>query len=277
MHADGDWQAVEEMLSKDMATISEYLQTWKLKLSTTKTVTAAFHLNKEAKRELKVNLRNKPLPICSEPKYLRITLDRLLMYHWDLKPFYKKLTSCVSLLRWLAGPGWGAGATTLWIATLPWSIQQQSTALLCGAAVLIPALSSTTSSTTLCELWLDACILHQRTTFLSSQASNLLSLERSYSFSSTLCHWAWTPAPLSAHQPTRHKSTAPQIETPICARRTITHQFIQQQHTYKALRMGRSPMEDGVVGQPYVTPYFHPWHQHLPSQIDPPKNSVGPV
>jgi len=72
---------VEEMLSKDMATISEYLQTWKLKLSTTKTVTAAFHLNKEAKRELKVNLRNKPLPICSEPKYLRITLDRLLMYH----------------------------------------------------------------------------------------------------------------------------------------------------------------------------------------------------
>ena len=27
-----------------------------------------------------------------------------------------------------------------------------------------------------CELWLDACILHQRTTFRSSQASNLLSL-----------------------------------------------------------------------------------------------------
>ena len=34
MHADKDWQAVEGVLSKDMATIGEYLQTWKLKLST---------------------------------------------------------------------------------------------------------------------------------------------------------------------------------------------------------------------------------------------------
>jgi len=33
MHADGDWQAVEEVLSKDMATIGEYIQTWKLKIT----------------------------------------------------------------------------------------------------------------------------------------------------------------------------------------------------------------------------------------------------
>jgi len=36
MHADGDKQTVEGDLSKDMATTGEYLQTWKLKLSTTK-------------------------------------------------------------------------------------------------------------------------------------------------------------------------------------------------------------------------------------------------
>jgi len=30
MHADGDWQAVEGVLTKDMATVGEYLQTWKL-------------------------------------------------------------------------------------------------------------------------------------------------------------------------------------------------------------------------------------------------------
>ena len=55
MHADGDWQAVEGVLCKDMATVGEYIQTWKLKLNTTKTVSAAFHLkNKEAKRQLKV-------------------------------------------------------------------------------------------------------------------------------------------------------------------------------------------------------------------------------
>ena len=49
-HVDGDWLAVEGALSKDMATLGEYLQTWKQKLSTTKTVSAVFHLNKEAKR-----------------------------------------------------------------------------------------------------------------------------------------------------------------------------------------------------------------------------------
>jgi len=54
---------------------------------------------------------------------------------------------------------------------LPWSIRPQSTARLSGAAVLI-LVSSTPSSTTPCEL--DACVLHQRTTFQFSQASNLL-------------------------------------------------------------------------------------------------------
>ena len=68
MHADGDWLAVEGTLSKDMATLGEYLQTWKLKLSTTKTGSAVFHLNnKEAKRELKLNFNNENLPFCSEP------------------------------------------------------------------------------------------------------------------------------------------------------------------------------------------------------------------
>ena len=45
MHAEGDWQAVDRVLSKDMATLGEYLQTWKLKLSITKMVSAVFHLS----------------------------------------------------------------------------------------------------------------------------------------------------------------------------------------------------------------------------------------
>ena len=66
---------------KDMATLGEYLQTWKLKLSTTITVSAVFHLNnKETKCELKVNFNSETLPFCSEPKYLGVTLDRSLMY-----------------------------------------------------------------------------------------------------------------------------------------------------------------------------------------------------
>jgi len=119
MHADGDWPAVEGVLTKDMATVSEFIQTWKLKLSTTKTVSAAFHLNnKEAKLELKVKYNNETLRFCSEPKYLGVTLDRSLTYHRHLESLRKKLTSRVALMRRLAGSGWGAGATTLRIATL---------------------------------------------------------------------------------------------------------------------------------------------------------------
>ena len=67
MQADGDWQTVEGVLSKDMAALGEYLQTWQLKLNTTKAVLAVFHLNnKEAKRELKVNHNNETLPFFSE-------------------------------------------------------------------------------------------------------------------------------------------------------------------------------------------------------------------
>jgi len=104
MHAGGDCKAVGGTLCKDMATLGKYLQIWKQKLSTTKTVSAVFHLNnKEAKRELKVNFNNESLPFCSEPKYLGVTLDRSLTYRRHLESLRKKLTSRVALLRRLAG------------------------------------------------------------------------------------------------------------------------------------------------------------------------------
>ena len=55
LHSSGNWKDLEGTLSQDMSTLSAYLQTWRLKLSHTKTVTTAFYLNnQEAKRELKV-------------------------------------------------------------------------------------------------------------------------------------------------------------------------------------------------------------------------------
>jgi len=78
MLADGVWQAVERVLTKDMVTASEYLQTWKLKLSTTKTVSAIFCLNnKKAKHGLKVKCNNETLFFCSELKYLGTGAARL--------------------------------------------------------------------------------------------------------------------------------------------------------------------------------------------------------
>jgi len=61
-----------------MATVGEYLQTWKLKVNTAKTMLAVFHLIKEAKHELKFNYNNETLPFCFKPKYLRVMLDRSL-------------------------------------------------------------------------------------------------------------------------------------------------------------------------------------------------------
>ena len=47
-----------------------------------------------------------------------VTLDRSLTYCWHLESLGKKLTSRIVLLRRLAGYSWGAGATTLWTASL---------------------------------------------------------------------------------------------------------------------------------------------------------------
>ena len=119
LHTSGEWKELERTLSQDMTTLSKNLQTWRLKFSHTKTVTAAFHLhNREAKRELKVCNIGKALPFCPVPSYLGVKLDRSLTYRPHLEALRKKLCARVSLLRRLAGTGWGASAKTLCTASL---------------------------------------------------------------------------------------------------------------------------------------------------------------
>ena len=116
LHTSGDWKELE---SQDMTALSEHLQTWRLKLSHTKTVTAAFHLhNREAKCELKVYNIGKTLPFCPVPTYLGVKLDRSLTYRPHLEALCKKLCARVSLLRRLAGTGWGASTKALHTAAL---------------------------------------------------------------------------------------------------------------------------------------------------------------
>ena len=93
---------MEGVLSEDMSTVSEYLQTWKLMISITKTVKK----NKEAKRGLKVHHNSETLPFGYVLKCLGGTLDRshedrLLTYRRHLDSLRKKLTSRVALLSWL--------------------------------------------------------------------------------------------------------------------------------------------------------------------------------
>ena len=119
LHSSGNWKDLEGTLSQDMSTLSAYFQTWRLKLSHTKTVTATFHLNnREAKRELKVYNNSRLLPFCPTPTYLGVKLDRSLTFRHHLVALRKKLSSRVTLLRRLVGSGWGASAKTLRIITL---------------------------------------------------------------------------------------------------------------------------------------------------------------
>ena len=74
-------KAVEDTLSQDMTTLLAYLQTWWLKLSNTKRVTAAFYLNnREVKRELDVYDNGNLLPPCRVPTYLGVKLETSLTF-----------------------------------------------------------------------------------------------------------------------------------------------------------------------------------------------------
>ena len=71
LHSLENWKDLEGTLTQDMSTLLAYLHTWRLKVSHTKTVTAAFHLNnREAKQKLKVYNNSRILPFCPTPTYL---------------------------------------------------------------------------------------------------------------------------------------------------------------------------------------------------------------
>ena len=120
LHSSGNWKDLEGALIQDMSTLSAYLQTWRLKLILTKTVTAAYiHLNnREAKCKLKVYNNDRLLPFCPTPTYLGVKLDRSLTFRHHLVALRKKLSSHVTLLRRLVGSGWGAGAKILSVVAL---------------------------------------------------------------------------------------------------------------------------------------------------------------
>ena len=94
LHSSENWKNLEGTLSQDMSTLSAYLQTFMLKLSHTKTVTAGFHINnREAKRELKVYNNDRLLPFCPTPAYLGVKLERSFTFRHHLVALSKNYFS----------------------------------------------------------------------------------------------------------------------------------------------------------------------------------------
>ena len=70
------WQKVEETLSRDMENLADFLQTWRLKLNSTKTTSTPFHLNNhEAQKQLNICVHRTTLPHNPHPKYVGEKLD----------------------------------------------------------------------------------------------------------------------------------------------------------------------------------------------------------
>jgi len=112
-----NWNAVS--LSSDMARMSHFCRQWRLKPSTSKTISSVFHLHSSsATRELSVYLDGQRIWHECHPTCLGVTLDCTLSYREHLTKTASKLNNRNNLLMKLAGSTWGANFNTLRLSAL---------------------------------------------------------------------------------------------------------------------------------------------------------------
>ena len=109
-----DFKELEDTLSEDAQKLKVYFDRWYLKMNTTKSVSAVFHLdNHKAQKKLKIKINGNILPADTNPKYLGVILDRTLTYRKHLATSAKKIATRNSIIRKLAGTSWGASQDVL--------------------------------------------------------------------------------------------------------------------------------------------------------------------
>ena len=100
---------VVSVMSRDIQLLEHYFRQWYLKMSTSKSISAYFHLyNREENETLKIQTVNGMLPADKNPKYLGVTLDRSLTYRKHIDSDVQKLKKRNNLLRKISGTTWGA-------------------------------------------------------------------------------------------------------------------------------------------------------------------------
>ena len=201
MHADGDWQAVEEVLSKDMATIGEYIQTWKLKIT---------------KREPSPNTvpRNNVGQVAQVSSTHRVTSQKADITRRTLGTAY-----------WLGLRCWANNAANSHLGPGSFGSRVLRSCLLLQCSYLPHCPCQHQRRLANCD-WLPASCTSRQSSDPRRHPTFWASSQRSHTVSSTPCHGTWTSAPLSAHLSTVWECTAPQIDTPIYTRGRTNHQFI---------------------------------------------------
>ena len=109
-----DFDEIEETLTERLTGLGEYYEENHLRANPGKTQVCAFHLiNKEANRQLNITWSGTPLPFCSNPVYLGVTLDRCLSYRVHVEKTKAKVSTRNNILRKLANTKWGASPNTI--------------------------------------------------------------------------------------------------------------------------------------------------------------------
>ena len=113
------WPKVEETLSRDRENLADFLQTWRLKLNTTKTTSTPFHLNNhEAQRQVNICVHGTTLSHNPQHKYLGVKLDKLLTYRQHIEGLRVQVMARNNFIRCLSVSTWSANAKTLRTAAL---------------------------------------------------------------------------------------------------------------------------------------------------------------
>jgi hypothetical protein len=101
-------------LEADIEVLNQFFHRWCLQPNPAKTKMCLFHLNTHAANiQLDVMVNGTSIKHFDHPKYLGVTLYRMLTFNTHLEKAAKKVSSRVNLVRKLAGTKWGSNAQTL--------------------------------------------------------------------------------------------------------------------------------------------------------------------
>ncbi|VVC25095.1 Reverse transcriptase domain [Cinara cedri] len=106
---------ITDTVSRKFIYADDVALVWKLTLNPSKSVTRAYHLNnREANRELHIEIDRQNIASEECPKYLRVKFDRTLTYNQHLEGVKNKLKTRNNIMAKLAGmSSWGCHTSVL--------------------------------------------------------------------------------------------------------------------------------------------------------------------